>query len=91
MVNGEMAKAPNEYTRPRPPPAPHLHFLALPARRPSGTANGVRAGPVQYTVVNFLEKNDQAIGKNLLDLLDDGCTNELVGVGSRNDRCRCAH
>ncbi|CAM9456858.1 unnamed protein product [Laminaria digitata] len=45
-------------------------------------------GPVQYSAINILERNDSGIGKNLLDLLDEACTNELVGVGSRSDRYR---
>lgn len=45
-------------------------------------------GPLQYTAADLVEKNRGGIGQNLLDLLDDACTNDLVGDGSRSSRYR---
>lgn len=46
------------------------------------------AGPVRYTAADLLEKNKGGVGQGLLDLLDDVCTNDLVGKGSRSSRYR---
>ncbi|CAB1104757.1 unnamed protein product [Ectocarpus sp. CCAP 1310/34] len=45
-------------------------------------------GPVRYTAADLLEKNKGGVGQVLLDLLDDVCTNDLVGKGSRSSRYR---
>ncbi|CAM9481074.1 unnamed protein product, partial [Ectocarpus sp. 8 AP-2014] len=48
----------------------------------------VIAGPVRYTAADLLEKNKGGVGQGLLDLLDDVCTNDLVGKRSRSSRYR---
>ncbi|CAM9259462.1 unnamed protein product [Ectocarpus sp. 6 AP-2014] len=45
-------------------------------------------GPVRYTAADLLEKNKGGVGQGLLDLLDDVCTNDLIGKGSRSSRYR---
>ncbi|CAM9416878.1 unnamed protein product [Scytosiphon promiscuus] len=45
-------------------------------------------GTVRYTVSDLLEKNNGGIGQSLLDLLDDACSNDLVGELSRSGRYR---
>jgi len=47
-------------------------------------------GPVWYTAADLVEKNAGGVGQSLLDLLDDACTNEVVGEGSRSSRYRLA-
>lgn len=47
-------------------------------------------GPVQYSAADLIEKNAGGVGQNLLDLLDDACTNEVVGERSRSRRYRSA-
>lgn len=43
---------------------------------------------MRYTAADLVEKNRGGIGQNLLDLLDDACTNDLVGERSRSSRYR---
>lgn len=66
---------------PPPPPPP---FAPLPS------AGCSHEGPVRYTAADLMEKNTGGLGQMLLDLLDNACTNELVGVVSRSDRYRSA-
>ncbi|CAM9205488.1 unnamed protein product, partial [Hapterophycus canaliculatus] len=47
-------------------------------------------GTVRYTAADLLEKNVGGIGQSLLDLLDDACSNELVGELSRSSHYRQA-
>ena len=63
-----------------------LVYSLTPPPRPPQTRTLI--GPVRYTAADLLEKNRGGIGQNLLDLLDDACTNDLVGEGSRSSRYR---
>lgn len=45
-------------------------------------------GPVHYTAEGIVEKNWGRVGQMVLNLLDEGCSNALVGAGARSGRYR---
>lgn len=93
---GYTIPSPGQQTpRSEPIPRNNLVVLESPCRgvrneisRRIRSSHCPRKGPVHYTAEGIVEKNRGRVGQMVLDLLDEGCSNALVGAGARSGRYR---